>query len=246
MSNVLNNMEFNLNGIDSLQIPPQQRQIMQQVSDSLDFVMNNKNKLFCGESCQKDEKKDNLYQSYLKAQTNLVNAPKMLEEAERNYITFTKGGSAYNQMVYDDLKKEAKINTKKMRKKMKNMISDIHGRIIQYTDQYDYMNKINDMENMYTEQLLDEKQKVERIQKSNSISDRNTYYDTQWLEIWGNVNKLLWIILLTVTVLYVIIGVIYKQYHSSQFMIYSVILIILTVFPFVKIFRFVQDLILWN
>lgn len=242
----LSNMGYNMGGFDSLQIPPQQRQIMQQVSDSLDFVMDNRDKLFCGEDCQKNEKTDDLYQSYLKAQTNLVNAPKMLKDAEKNYIMFTKGGSAYNQMVYDELKKEAKINTKQMKKKMNGQIQEFKQSLTQYSDQYDYVHKLADMENIYQNQIRDEEREVERIQKSNSIADRHVYYDTQWLDFWNNVNQLMWIILAVITGLYVVIGVGYKKYTSPTFFIHILIMMVLLFFPFVKIIRIIQDLILWK
>jgi hypothetical protein len=241
-----NNMEYNLQGFDQLQISPQQRQIMQQVSESLDFIKENRENLFCNEECQKNQKTDELYQAYLKAQTNLVNAPKILKDSEERYIKFTKGGSAYNQMIFDNLKKEAELNTNQLKKQFQNKINNLITTLVQYTDQYEYYSDQEDMKSLYASQKQKEENEVNSIMKENSIADRHVYYDTQWLQFWRNINYLVWIILVCIVCIYIVMGIVYKKYTDMRFIIYALILVIISVLPFAKLVRKIQDLILWN
>ena len=86
--------------------------------------------LACGPDCQKMKKTQELEQIYINAQTNMASAPSQLESARKNYYTITKGESAYNAMLEEDLKKKADIIGKEISKnfleEVKKTITLIH------------------------------------------------------------------------------------------------------------------------
>lgn len=72
------------------------------ISQATDAIM-------CNSECKKQRQTDELKQIYLKSQANLASAPVQLQVAQKNYVTFTQGETAYNDLLDSQLQEKAKI-----------------------------------------------------------------------------------------------------------------------------------------
>jgi len=70
------------------------------ISQATDAIM-------CDSECKKQKQIDELKQIYLKSQSNLASAPVQLQVAQKNYVTFTQGESAYNDLLDNQLQEKA-------------------------------------------------------------------------------------------------------------------------------------------
>jgi hypothetical protein len=74
-----------------------------------DFLDNANQILSCDSKCQEQKKKNDLKKKYLEAKTNLLTAPVQVETSYKNYLTYTKGDSAYNEYRDDELQQKAEM-----------------------------------------------------------------------------------------------------------------------------------------
>jgi hypothetical protein len=70
------------------------------ISQSSDAIM-------CDSECKKQSQVDKLKQNYLKSQANLSSASNQVEVAQKNYVIFTQGESAYNDLLDNQLQEKA-------------------------------------------------------------------------------------------------------------------------------------------
>ena len=62
-----------------------------------DFINKATEVLSCDSKCQEEKKRVDLKHKYLESKTNLLTAPSQVETSYKNYLTFTKGDSAFNE-----------------------------------------------------------------------------------------------------------------------------------------------------
>ena len=91
----ISNMRNNRNNVD--------------VNKFNDFLDNANKVLSCDSNCQEQKKKDELKKKYLEAKTNLLTAPNQVETSYKNYLTYTKGDSAYNEYRDNELQQKAEL-----------------------------------------------------------------------------------------------------------------------------------------
>jgi len=77
------------------------------VNNFNDFLDNANNVLACDANCQERKKKEELKTKYLEAKTNLLTAPNQVDSSYKNYLTYTKGDSAYSEYKENELKQKA-------------------------------------------------------------------------------------------------------------------------------------------
>ena len=145
--------------------------------------------LTCGPDCQKMKTTQELEQKYLDSQTNMQTAPIQLEDARKNYYVYTKGDSAYNQMLEDDLTKKADrigdVISSRFNEEVKK------ATILNTYYNSDLVNSKNTFE-LYNRYLKENKNAETIIQDSHGdvlTNDRKTYYETQEydsLDWWYN------------------------------------------------------------
>ena len=71
------------------------------------FLDNANNVLSCDSKCQERKKKSELKKKYLEARTNLLTAPNQVETTYKNYLTYSKGDTAYNEYRENELQQKA-------------------------------------------------------------------------------------------------------------------------------------------
>jgi len=61
----------------------------------------------CGTECQRKKKEELLKQNYINKQSNLATASDQLQVSEKEYITFTQGELAYNQLEHQQINQKS-------------------------------------------------------------------------------------------------------------------------------------------
>jgi hypothetical protein len=137
------------------------------------------NAILCNSDCRKKKQEEELKQKYLNSQTNLATASNQENIAEKNYIIFTKGQSAYNDFLDNKLQNTAnQISEKFMEnfneeiKKIKSEVSSYSGILINFRNIVDlYLNYKRENIELYKELK----------QETNDVltNERKTYYEDQ-------------------------------------------------------------------
>lgn len=63
--------------------------------------------VLCNSECKKQRETDKLKQIYLDRQSSLASGPSEVQVAQKNYVTFTQGESAYNDLLDSQLEEKA-------------------------------------------------------------------------------------------------------------------------------------------
>lgn len=153
----------------------------------------------CGTDCQRAKKEQELLRSYQTAQMGLFNGTDNLESTSKNYYTFAKGDSGYNDF------NKGKIGdvAKQIVAKYSTMFNEIahNSEVLNNVYQSDFIN-VNHAKELH--QTLVQKNKdldtrLKDILNDISTSDRKTYYEDQELDDlrwWYNIYLAIYVILL--------------------------------------------------
>ena len=199
--------------------------------------------LSCGPDCQKLKTTQELEQKYLDSQTNMQTAPIQLEEARKNYYVYSKGDSAYNTMLEDDLTKKADAIGDEITSRFYLEVKKANVLNAYYNS--DLINSKNTFE-LYNTYFKDNKNAENIIRNARGdilTNDRKSFYETQEydaLDWWHTLFISIYYILVVVFVL----GLLFS---SNQMSIFKKIglLVVFLIYPFIidYVFTFVMKII---
>ena len=164
--------------------------------------------LLCGPDCQKEKTTDELRQKYLDAQTNLQNAPAILEQTKKKYYVYSKGTPYYDNMIEKELQQKTTTISKMVGDNFKDELTAA-------TTMNNYYNTALVNSN-YTKELLDsymnENQELKLSLRNRYgdilTNDRKTYYENNalselqmWYKFWWYIYYILVVVLLVAFVL---------------------------------------------
>jgi len=145
------------------------------ISQASDAVM-------CNSDCRKQRETDKLKQNYLNSQTNLASGPNQLQVAEKNYVTFTKGASGYNDLLDERLQEKAQEIADKFTdffnddsEKIKTQIDTYEGLLINFKNVAELYLKYKKENEQLVKDLKDETNDV-------LTNERKTYYEDQKID----------------------------------------------------------------
>jgi len=147
-----------------------------------DFLDNANQILSCDSKCQEQKKKNDLKKKYLEAKTNLLTAPVQVETSYKNYLTYTKGDSAYNEYRDDELQQKAEMV-------ITTFQSNFNDGIQKAKDSYDtysglLLNFAHIVE-LYTKLVKENAFLTLQVKNKTSdvlTNDRKTYYEDQSID----------------------------------------------------------------
>ena len=164
----ISNMRNNRNNVD--------------VNKFNDFLDNANKVLSCDSNCQEQKKKDELKKKYLEAKTNLLTAPNQVETSYKNYLTYTKGDSAYNEYRDNELQQKAelvittfKTNFNEGIEKAKESYDTYSGLLLNFAHIVELYTKLVKENAVLT---LEVKNKTSDV----LTNDRKTYYEDQSID----------------------------------------------------------------
>ena len=150
--------------------------LMQQATDAI----------LCDSACQFRRESNSLYQKYINSQTNLESAPSEFQTAQKNYVTFTEGENAYNELFTKDLTKKANEIVKKYEEKFVNKSTEIKTLIETYIA---IIANYNNVVDLFIKYKKENNKLIKTIKiETNDIltNDRKTYYEDQQINILKN------------------------------------------------------------
>jgi len=138
--------------------------------------------IMCGPECQQNKNKSDLYQKYLDAKTNMVNAPQMVEESAKKYYMYAEGPVGYNNYINQNLEQKFNIIKKEITTTFNNNLNNAKSNLELYKGisiNYSYVLEL------YKYYLNDNK-KLETKYKNTTAdtltNDRKTYYENQGID----------------------------------------------------------------
>lgn len=169
--------------------------------------------VMCDSECRKERETDKLKQNYLNSQTNLASGPNQLQVAEKNYVTFTKGASGYNDLLDERLQEKAQEIADKFTvyfnddsEKIKTQIDTYEGLLINFKNVAELYVKYKKENEKLVKDLKDETNDV-------LTNERKTYYEDQKID---GLKGFYYYILLGIYIICLIGLIIFSLMYPSQ------------------------------
>ena len=143
-----------------------------------------------GTECYNSKQQTTLSNDVLLAQENLRNAPKKLEEAEKNYYLYTQGTSGYEEYKNLTINNEVEKNTDNLKTLFQKKIDYLNELILVLTPLVIYKNYINDTYKNYKKDNKKISKEVNVKKTDNYTNDRRVYYEKQYYNSLLNYYKL--------------------------------------------------------
>jgi hypothetical protein len=169
--------------------------------------------IMCDSECRKQRETDKLKQNYLNSQTNLSSASNQVEVAQKNYVIFTQGESAYNDLLDNQLQEKAE--------QIANQFTEyFQGDSVKIETQIDtYEGLILNFKNVVELYLNYKKENVQLIKDLKDetsdvlTNERKTYYADQKID---GLKSFYFYFLLTIYVICVICFGVFSIMYPSQ------------------------------
>jgi hypothetical protein len=169
--------------------------------------------ILCNSECQKQRQSEKLKQKYQNAQTTSAMASNEESIAEKNYVVFTQGQSAYNDLLDNKLEEKAELITNKFTEnfdsevlKINSQIDTYGGLLINFRNIIDLLIKYKKENNELFEELKYETNDV-------MTNERKTFYEDQ--KINSLTNFYYYIILFFYAIFVVCFGIFSLIYPSQ-------------------------------
>jgi hypothetical protein len=169
--------------------------------------------IMCNSKCRKQREADKLQQNYVNAQTNLNSASNQVQVAQKNYVTFTKGESGYNDLLDNELQEKAQIIADKFTENFEADVEKIKTKIDTY------QGLLLNYKNVAELYLKYKKENIELIKdlknESNDVltNERKTFYEDQKIY---DLKSFYYYILLTIYIICLISFIIFTLIYPSQ------------------------------
>jgi hypothetical protein len=193
------------------------------------------NIISCDSNCQKNKQLQELKNKLTSAESNLLLAEPNLELAKKNYFTYISGKSGYNEMVEEELSKNADLFITTFKDNYQEELSKITSQLDTYNGLYINFSNVDELYKKYKKEnaILFEQLKEE----TNDIltNDRKTYYENQQIDLLNAIYfYLLWIIYFIVVACFGVFSLIYPSTFNWKTRLF--ILLFFVVLPFISPF----------
>lgn len=189
------------------------------------------NKIFCDEKCEKDKKGLQLYDDYIKLKNQSETLPKELENAERKYILFDKGGVYYKNYLKDNAIVDVKGKVIDLEKKFNDEFQDLEVLHNSYKSQKIYLENVNTLLSKLKKTYETLKNKVFKMEGKTNVNHRLQEYEEDVIDNYSSKMyyiKVLYYLILSIFVAYKIVY--NKKWTSKTHVITAIILLFLPLF----------------
>jgi hypothetical protein len=217
------------------------------VNEFNDFLDNANNVLSCDANCQERKNKKELKKKYLEAKTNLLTAPNQVETTYKNYLTYTKGDSAYSEYKENELKQKAELIIKTFKSNFSESIETAKESYDTYTG---LLLNFTHVVELYKK--LVKENKILELQVKNKTSDaltndRKTYYEDQSIDTLKFYHMIILIIYIICLIVFAVSIFAFPSTSSKASLIG--ILVFFLIYPFICVrlfnfFNYIKDIIM--
>jgi len=169
--------------------------------------------VLCNSECRKQRQSDKLKQDYLNSQSNLASASNQVQVAEKKYITFTQGKSAYNDLLDNQLQEKAQQISDEFTdyfesdsQEIQTQIETYHGLLLNFKNVADLYLKYKTENVQLIKNLKDDVNDV-------LTNERKTYYQDQKID---GLKGFYYYILLIIYIICLIGFIIFSIMYPSQ------------------------------
>jgi hypothetical protein len=212
----------------------QQLKLQQTTAQVNKLISQSADALTCGPTCQRNRHAEELKQKFLDAQANINTSTTQLNNAAKEYYTYTQGEAGYRKYLSAQVSAEAKASTTKAKTAFSTAADKLKALTKTYNLQHTtYTNTFN----LYEKYLLENsvlRGKIDAISTDTVTSDRKSFYAGQGvdnLNNWYILLKWIYIILLVVYVFGMILAG-----SNYSFVAKFLILLAFIIYPFVVVY----------
>jgi hypothetical protein len=207
-----------------------------------DFLDNANKVLSCDSACQEQKKKNLLKKKYLEAKTNLITAPNQVETSYKNYLTYSKGDTAYNEYQENQLQEKAEIVITTFKS---NFNDGIENAKTSYDTYSGLLLNFSHIVELYTKLVKENKFLTLEVKNKTSdvlTNDRKTYYEDQSIDNLGFYHKLLMFFYIIFVIVFAVSIFVFPSTSTKGTLI--AILVFFLIYPFicVRIFKFLYHI----
>jgi uncharacterized Tic20 family protein len=212
-----------------------------------EFLDNANKVLSCDSNCQEQKKKNELKKKYLEAKTNLLTAPVQVETSYKNYLTYSKGDSAYNEYRDDELQKKAEIVVTTFKSNFNDGIEKAKSSYDTYSGLL--LNFAHIVE-LYTKLVKENAVLTLEVKKMTSdvlTNDRKTYYEDQSIDNLNFYHTIILIIYIIFLIGFAVSIFLFPSSSSRASLLGILVFFIIYPFICVRIFKFlyhIKDIIM--
>jgi len=186
------------------------------------------NLLICDEACEKEKKSKKLEDAYNKAKSSLLNGKTIYNDAEEDFIKFTKGESEYKRIIADRKLKTLNAMKDEKKKEYNSYIDDIRGYSRQYDTNYVYYKKIEDFYKHAFKENKKFKKDVGDYHSKVNVNNRKIQYQTKEIEQLQFVRIILLIVYyVTFCIILYQVDFINNEYYKNKYVLFGIILFVL-------------------
>lgn len=207
-----------------------------------DFLDNANKVLSCDSTCQEQKKKNLLKKKYLEAKTNLITAPNQVETSYKNYLTYSKGDSAYNEYQEKQLQEKAEMVITTFKS---NFNDGIESAKTSYDTYSGLLLNFAHIVELYTKLVKENKLLTLEVKNKTSdvlTNDRKTYYEDQSIDNLGFYHKILMFFYIIFVIVFAVSIFVFPSTSTKGTLI--AILVFFLIYPFicVRIFKFLYHI----
>ena len=146
------------------------------------WVLQLQEQIACDGPCLQKREAERLKQKMINAETNIMSAPSQYQVAQKNYVTFTQGDAAYNELFQKQLNEEAdkiieeyKESYDEMSKKIKTQIETYEGIFLNFENVMD----------LYVKYKKENAELFKQLKNTTSdvlTNERKTFYQDQQVD----------------------------------------------------------------
>jgi len=189
----------------------------------------------CNSECQRNRTMDSLKQKFENAQTNTQSANYQLQVAQKNYVTFSEGEGAYNDLLQQQLQEKANLISQQFQENFDKETTQVARQIDTYGGILVNFKNIFDLYFNYKKENIKLFKKLKEQTNDVLTNERKTYYIDQQND------TLTYFYFYFLLIIYVIIVICYLlfslMYPSNASIIKRILIFIgLIVLPFLSYF----------
>lgn len=165
--------------------------------------------LLCGPECQNLRNIEELKQKYINAQTNVIAAPDLLQQAQKNYFTASQGVAGYNDVIEAELTKKATTIGDTMQSEFDKNIENARSLTDTYQSLEDQTRYLIDLKNKYIQENEELNKEINNIFNDINTNNRKTYYQEQnmtRINGWYTLYNVIYIILLVLFLAFILLA----------------------------------------
>jgi hypothetical protein len=195
------------------------------------FIQQASNTIMCNAECQKQKQAEKLKKAYLKSQETLASAPSQLQTTQRNYVVYTQGQTAYDELQDRELDEKAAVIVDAFKEnfdeevtKIQSQISSYNGLLMNYKNVLELLMKYKKENGELFKDIKTETNDV-------LTNERKSYYEDQNI---GSLKFYYFYFLLTIYVICVLCFAVFSLIYPSQssWIVRFIIFILLLALPF--------------